>query len=135
MPHIIITAPKLIKQKVDSNMPYYHAPKIKKKRSSLQFMIQISKSIYWNEHSEDEYVITRIIKGDYVENMLQAYNNKTETNLAVFKDAFDLSSSILCGKSFSSHKGRKGSNLIVNYSGVSRVNFYFIRLTKRSNRT
>jgi hypothetical protein len=50
-------------------------------------------------------VITRINKGDYVENILQADNNKTEMNLAVFKDAFDLSNPILCGKSNRFRKG------------------------------
>jgi hypothetical protein len=52
-------------------------------------------------------VITRINKGDYVENILQADNNKTEMNLAVFKDAFDLTSPILGGKSYRLHKGKE----------------------------
>jgi hypothetical protein len=69
------------------------------------------------ERSEDEYsirssqvhqrskevkrvldVVGRIDAGDYVENILQADNKKSEMDLTLFKNAFDLSCPILCGK-------------------------------------
>ena len=42
-------------------------------------------------------VIIRINKGDYVENILEADNNRSEMNLALFKDAFNLTCPILAG--------------------------------------
>ena len=42
-------------------------------------------------------VLIRMNAGDYVENILEADNNRTEMNLALFKNAFDLTCPILAG--------------------------------------
>ena len=46
-------------------------------------------------------VVCQIDAGDYVENILQADNKKSEMDLSLFKNSFDLTCPILCGKNIS----------------------------------